>query len=447
MLLDTDDQEAGAASATSSSPAPIAAGRFEIAKPGAVLAILALINFFNYVDRIVIAPLVIFLEKPHAKGGLGLTNWQAGLLQSAFMLVHAIASVPMGVLADRWLRKRVIALGVGIWCLATTAGGFARTFAQMFAGRAAVGIGEATYAPAATALLSERFPREQRGRVLGVFQLGMVLGGAVGMIVGGIVAQKFGWRASFFVVGVPGLVLTGLVLLVAEPARAPTLRPITPRTSGSFAIELSSAPGAMPAVSWIVVCGILTTFFTGAVVFWAPKFILRYFYGDDTNFTKRVSLTFGLVAVAALALGTMVGSFLADRLEKKQPGRGRLITLAIGLAVAAPMAMVAFLAHDLRVLYVALGTGVFFNAWFAGPILAALHDVVPPTQRGAVTGAYLMAIHLLGDAASPFVVGLFGSLRSGLVVATFALVLAVAAAMIAMPYSRRVSVLKRAART
>ena len=191
----------------------------------------------------------------------------------------------------------------------------------MFLGRAAVGIGEATYAPAATALISERFPREQRGRVLGVFQLGMVLGGAVGMIVGGIVAQRFGWRASFFVVGLPGLVLTALVLVVAEGRGARHVEAEDRATHvGIVRDRARSAPGAKPAVIWIVVCGVLTTFFTGAVIFWGPKYILRTFYGGDTAFTKRVSMSFGLIAVVALAAGTMVGFVPRGSPRAEAPG-------------------------------------------------------------------------------------------------------------------------------
>src|SRR5439155_8928235 len=104
---------------------------------------------------------------------------EVGLLQSAFMIVHSIASIPLGVLADRYLRKRLIAIGVGLWSLATAVAGFAGSFAQIFVARAAVGIGEATYAPAASALISDRFPESERARAMGVFQLGTILGGGV----------------------------------------------------------------------------------------------------------------------------------------------------------------------------------------------------------------------------------------------------------------------------
>jgi MFS family permease len=152
--------------------------RWAITSPTALLVILALINFLNYVDRMVISGLVPFLQD--RRDGLGLTSSEVGLLQGAFMVVHSLASIPLGLLADRFLRRRLIAIGVGLWSLATAAAGFAANFLQIFVARAAVGIGEATYAPAASALISDRFKPEQRARALGAFQLGMVLGGAVG---------------------------------------------------------------------------------------------------------------------------------------------------------------------------------------------------------------------------------------------------------------------------
>jgi MFS family permease len=333
------DEDSSATPVPAVEPGAPPAKWWTIQSPGTILVVLALINFLNYVDRMVLSPLVPFLKDPVEKGGLGLSSSQAGLLQTAFMVVHSLASIPLGIVADRYLRTRVIAIGVGLWSLATAAAGFARSFAQIFVMRAAVGIGEATYAPAASALISERFSRAARARALGVFQLGMVFGGAVGLIAGGVVAATWSWRAAFFVVGAPGLMLTALVLCIREPrrARGKAVRPATgPRPSGSAAFAVTT-PEGMSAALWINVAGILITFFTGAIMFWAPQFILDARYGGDKAFLKIVSMQFGTIAVVAGIAGVMAGAFVADRLERSLRG-GRVPGARAGHPVRGPRA-------------------------------------------------------------------------------------------------------------
>jgi fucose permease len=192
--------------------------------------------------------------------------------------------------------------------------------------------------------------------------------------------------------------------------------------------------------------GIGTTFFTGALVTWGPQFVLRALYHGDKAHIERVIGIFGPIILVASVLGTLAGSFIADRLEAWRPGSGRLLTVAISIFGAAPCAAIAFLAHAAWLIYAMLFCGALFAVMYAGPILAALHDVVPLELRATVTGAYFFAIHALGDAVSPWIVGRIDdathSLRTGLLVATTALALAGGAALLALPGARRVAELK-----
>jgi MFS family permease len=415
--------------------------RWEIVSPGALLAILAFINFLNYVDRTVLGGLVPFLKDRDT--GLGLTSSQVGLLQLAFMIVHSIASIPLGVLADRYMRTRLIAIGVGVWSIATAAAGFARSFAQIFIARAAVGIGEATYAPAASALISDRFPESERARAMGVFQLGTILGGGVGVIVGGFVARNWGWRAAFFVVGLPGLVLSLLVLFLHERDPAPKID----KPSLSLRIPLGT-PASVTALMYIVTAGIMTSFLIGALQIWGPAFLLRTLFGDDKMRITEVLWRFGPIVLLAGTLGTMAGSFVADRLESRHPGRGRLLTVAFSVFLASPCLAIAFAAHRAWLIYSMLTIGAFFATFYIGPILAALHDVVPVELRATATGAYFFAIHVLGDSVSAWLVGkiddITHSLRYGLMACTGVFLLAGFAALAAIPGSVRVARLKAA---
>jgi MFS family permease len=415
----------------------------DIRSPGAILFILTFINFINYVDRQIIAPLVPLLVKPVSEGGLGLDEGQAGLLQAAFMVVHSVASIPLGVAADRFLRTRLIAIGVGVWSIATAVAAFSRGFPSMFFSRALVGVGEATYAPAASALISERFKPEKRASAMGIFQSGMMIGGVAAVLLGGWIGQHHGWRAAFLVVGLPGLLLTGLVLLIGEETR-----PEGRSTSLGVRAMISESKKLLadPAVRWINISGVLITFMVGALVFFGPTFILRYHYGGDTDKLSTATFAFGMILAPAVLLGTLAGAAIADRVEARRPGAGRLLVIGVGTLVATPLALIGTWATEMWVVDVTIGLGVFFASFYVGPILAALHDVVPESKRGTATGVYLLLVHLLGDAISPGIVGYIavgsGSLRIGLSVSILFLGAGGLAALRAVVHVRRVTRLK-----
>ena len=150
---------------------------------------------------------------------MGLTLTQAGLLGSSFLLVYALATLPLGVWADRSIRKNIVALCVGIWSVATILTGFTRNFWQLFSVRAVLGIGEAGYAPASLSLLGDLFSKEKRARILSYWSAGTLLGTAIGLAIGGLVADFFGWQYAFFIVGVPGLIAAFLAWRMLEPRR------------------------------------------------------------------------------------------------------------------------------------------------------------------------------------------------------------------------------------
>src|SRR6202521_1198349 len=159
------------------------------------------INFLNYMDRWVAAAASPLIQKEFR-----LSDAQIGLLDSAFLLVYAAAALPFGYWADRGVRRTVVGVGVAIWSIATLFTGFARSFVQLFLSRAVLGIGEASYYPAGTSLLSDYFPKEQRGRAMSIWGAGSAVGIAVGFAGGGYVAEKFGWRRAFLFAALPGLV-------------------------------------------------------------------------------------------------------------------------------------------------------------------------------------------------------------------------------------------------
>src|SRR4249920_137583 len=166
------------------------------------LAVMTLLNFVNYIDRYVL-PAV----GPKIKDELGLSDAQLGLLGSAFLFSYLLTSPIFGRLGDRGSRTKLIAIGVGAWSLATAAGGMVRNLSQMFIARGIVGVGEASYASISPALISDYYPPERRGRAFAIFYLAIPVGSAVGYLLGGFLDEHFGWRAAFFAVGLPGVLL------------------------------------------------------------------------------------------------------------------------------------------------------------------------------------------------------------------------------------------------
>src|SRR3989475_8427871 len=184
------------------------------------LAVVTVLNFLNYIDRYILAAVL-----PRVQSELALSDFQAGLLAPAFLVAYFITSPIFGTLGDRLSRTRLMTMGVCAWSVATTATGLMRNFSQLLAARSCVGVGEAAYATISPALLSDYFPRTQRGRAFAIFYVAIPVGAAAGYLLGGTLERAFGWRAAFYAVGLPGIVLALLALRVPDPVRGATEEP------------------------------------------------------------------------------------------------------------------------------------------------------------------------------------------------------------------------------
>lgn len=360
------------------------------------LLLLTLLNLFNYLDRFVVAAVLESLK--HSE--LSPSDVELGALATAFLLVYTLAAPVFGRLGDRGNRPRLLAAGAVLWSLATAASGLAHTFGQLFAARAAVGIGEAAYATIAPAMLADLYPPERRGRAFAVFFLATPVGSALGYILGGLVEQRLGWRAAFLIAGAPGL-LTGLFCLaLRDPGRGA-------RDKSPSDVERSPAGGPVwrrllgnPDYRRTVGGYAAYTFALGALAFWTPAFLER------VRGTTRAAATvqFGAIAVATGLVGTLAGGWLGDRLLRRR-NDAYLWLSGWATILAAPAALAGFLLDAPAAYLSAIAVAELLLFASTGPINSVIVSVVRPGERATASALAIFAIHLFGDVPSPPLVG------------------------------------------
>src|SRR6266536_5923583 len=374
--------------------------------------ILFIINVLNYADRYVL-PAVL----PKIQADMGLTPLQEGLLGSSFLFVYAIATLPLGVWADRSIRKNIVALCVGIWSVATILAGFTRNFLQLFSVRSVLGIGEAGYAPASLSLLGDFFSKEKRARILSYWSAGTLLGTAIGLALGGLVADFFGWRYAFYMVGIPGLIAAFLAWRMIEPRRGAfdnEVEDIDENDSvqehgkiGKNFWEIARKLFQIPTY-WVLLGALIFSFFTiGGTSFWLTSYLVRD-YG--LSLTKAGSIS-GIVMVSSGLTGTLRGGWLADFMQRRRP-EGRLFTCMLGFLIGAPLVLVALFIHTLLPFIAVFVVAAISLNFCTGPLNAVIQDVIAPNMRATAVGLALLLAHLLGDAAAPSIIGLISDRAS-----------------------------------
>ncbi len=371
----------------------------------AALWVLTLINMVNYIDRYVVSALVESLKKSE----IAPSDLQLGLLMSSFLIVYMMAAPVFGMLGDRGSRKRIIASGVAIWSIATGLSGLARNFAGLLGARAAVGVGEAAYGTVAPSLLADYFPRERRGRVFAIFYMAIPMGSALGYVVGGLVDRHFGWRAAFFVAGMPGLILALLVLRLREPMRG---------IQEVLAGEAPPPPAAGMLATYrqfirnrfytLTVLGYTAyTFAVGGLAFWMPAFLERVHQVPRAQATIGFG---GIVVVTGLA-GTIAGGWLGDYFLKTSR-QAYLWVSAIATLLAVPFAVLALGADSPMIYFPALVVAQLLLFASTGPINSAIVNAVPAQQRASAVALSIFTIHVLGDVISPPLIGAIADVSS-----------------------------------
>ncbi|HEY0492351.1 MAG TPA: MFS transporter [Candidatus Dormibacteraeota bacterium] len=362
-----------------------------------VLGVMVGINFLNYLDRYILPVVASKIQDE-----FHLSDTAIGGLGTAFLLVYAVSALPFGLWADRGVRRTVVAVGVTIWSLATLLTGLARNYAQLFAARALLGIGEASYYPAGTSLLGDYFPRSQRGRAMSIWGAGTAVGIAVGFAGGGVVAGVFGWRAAFYLTAIPGLLFALLAFRLREPLRGaaeaggPATGPATRVGLRRFRQLL-----AIPSLRATIAAETLLFFVLGGAAFWLPEYLHRRF-GLGT--AGAGTLAGGVLVVGGL-IGTLSGGVIADWWSRRRGATANLPIGAVGFLLGAIFVTLALLAPGPASFVPLFLLGVIALYLYSGPYTAIKQNVVLPTFRASAVTLSLLIEHLLGDSYSPIAIG------------------------------------------
>ena len=362
-----------------------------------VLGVMVGINFLNYLDRYILPAVSTKIQAE-----FHLTDSQVGLLGSAFLLVYAVGTIPFGIWADRGVRKTVVGIGVTIWSIATLFTGLARSYAQLFLARAVLGIGEASYYPAGTALLGDYFKKEGRGRAMSIWAAGTAVGIAVGFAGGGIVASILGWRAAFYMTAIPGLVFAALAFGLREPLRgAAEERGPQTRKPPAITWRTFSALLQIPTLRATIAAETALFFVLGGAAFWLPTYLSRRF-GLGTGTAGTLA---GGVLVLGLLAGSLLGGTIADRLTIRRRSASNLPIGIAGFVAGAAFVALALVMPSLVLFVPMFLLGAACLYLYNGPYTAIKQNVVLPTARASAVTLALLIEHLLGDSYAPFAIG------------------------------------------
>jgi MFS family permease len=356
-----------------------------------VLALLLLAYILNFLDRQILG----ILAQP-IKADLHLSDTQFGAVGGlAFAMLYSALGIPLAYLADKTSRSGVIAASLGIWSAFTALCGTAAGFGQLFLYRLGVGVGEAGGVAPSYALIADYVPAERRARALAIFSLGVPIGLAGGSFIGARLAAWFGWRATFLIMGIAGVILAPLLRLL--------VRDLPTRAASSDQAPLSSV---FPMVArkpafWLLAFASSSSSLCGyGLALWTPSVMMRSF-GLDLVSTGNFLASLLLIGGCA---GVFAGGWLADRLGRRDRAWYAKLP-AIAWIISVPSFGLGFFAPNLWVAWPLLLVGNAVNILWLGPVVTAVQHLVPRPMRSTASASFLLINNLIGLGVGPWLMG------------------------------------------
>ena len=364
-----------------------------------VLVVMSLLYLINFMDRQVLSavlePMRIDLE---------LNDFQAGAVQTIFLLGIALFSFPVAYLADRWSRRKAVALMAVIWSVFTYLTGLGRSFLGVVVPRAIVGVGEAGFTAGGTAMVSASYPSRSRAAVLGVFSLFSGLGAVLGVVLGGVLSKKYGWQTPFFVFAVPGIIL-GVAAFFLRDYKTTDEVDAAGNRLGFF--SSAAALFRIPTLRWLYLGHVMHNVMAFSLLTWLSAYFMR----SRGVAEDKAGMLLGIISLMAV-FGAPLGGLLADFWQKKSP-RGRMLWAALADAAAALFIIVALL---LNVAGVGFGLALVwcFFTMSALPALASItQDVVKAGLKSMAWGMAVFVMYVLGGGWAPMLVGMISDSLGG----------------------------------
>ena len=360
------------------------------------MVVLTVVYVFNFVDRQILAILL-----PSIRDEFLVNDSVLGFLAgTAFAIFYATLGVPIALLADRWNRRNLIAIALTIWSGMTALSGMVANIWQLSLARVGVGIGEAGCSPPAHSMISDLYPPEQRSTAMGFYTLGISTGIMLAYLAGGWVVQNIGWRAAFFIVGVPGLLLAVVVrFTLTEPTRGASE---SRHDSGAHPPVLTVFRFLLARRSFVhmAVAAGLSAFTGYAVISFFPSFLDRSFDMEPV----AIGIWLGWILGIAGGIGFFGGGFLADHIGRSKR-RDALWLIAAMMLVTGAFDVAVFLAPSAAwTLMIFIVPAATSNIYLA-PVLAQTQSLVGLRMRGVASALMLLILNMIGLGLGPLAVG------------------------------------------
>lgn len=389
-----------------------------------VFSLVFMLMLFDFIDRQVIASLF-----PYFKMEWGISDTQCGVLVAAVNWSITAFAIPVGLLADRWSRKKTVGLMSIVWSLATLACAFTANFRQLLAARFVIGVGEAGYVPVGNSLISVYFPKRLRSRLTGLFIGASPLGSAFGVMLGGWIAATYGWRHAFGLVAVPGLILAVLFLFIRD-YKTVELTTSDPQNKDSNVrramtkTEIVKLLLVTPSLMAVYVGMTMTTFYNGIIMNWTPTFFHRVHQLPVADAATKA----GLLLVGAI-VGNYLGGLLADKMVSQGRANGRLLAAGILEFICfLSFASIFGLVRGSTQIPLLIVAGLLMTA-FTGPVYSSLAELVHPGLRSTVVSVMTLIQNVLGFALGPIVAGALSDrygIETAMIVSSFVPLIAAA---------------------
>lgn len=363
-----------------------------------VLVMLTLVYTFNFIDR----QILVILQEP-IKADLGLSDAQLGLLTGfSFALVYVTAGIPIAWLADRANRRNIVAASLAFWSLMTAMSGLVQNYGQLLVARLGVGVGEAGGTPPAHSMISDYFPPSSRGTALSFYSMGIYIGVLFGFAAGGWIAENFGWRNAFFVIGIPGILYAFAVLWVVKEPKRGHFDPAGAGAPAQSSLSETMAGLRRRPTFWYLSVGCaFSAFISYGNGNFMPSFLMR---NHGLSLTE-VGVILGLISGLSGATGTFLGGYMADRLATRDMRWYLWIPILGGLSAMIP-AYYTLLGENTTFIVAAMIPSQILSALYLGPCIATCHNLVSPGMRAMASAILYFVLNLIGLGLGPLTVGI-----------------------------------------